>query len=62
MIGHVSASPLRACVKVADCYDPSSAGKLTCTKSLVTCVESSFATVSEQFAIADCFLCFGEDD
>jgi hypothetical protein len=49
-------------VKVADCYDPSSAGKPTCTKSLVMCVESSFATVSEQFAIADCFLCFGEDD
>jgi hypothetical protein len=31
---------LRACVKVADCYDPSSSGILTCVKSLVTCVES----------------------
>jgi hypothetical protein len=31
---------LRACVKVANCCDPSSAGILTCIKSLVTCVES----------------------
>jgi hypothetical protein len=26
--------PLRACVKVADYYDPSSAGTLTCVKAL----------------------------
>jgi hypothetical protein len=39
--------PLRACVKVADYCDPSSAGTLTCIKSLETCIESAFATVSE---------------
>jgi hypothetical protein len=37
--------PLRACVKVVDYYDPSSAGTLTCVKLLETCVESTFATV-----------------
>jgi hypothetical protein len=40
MIGRASAGPLRACVKIADCYDPSSAGTLTYAKSLVMCVES----------------------
>jgi hypothetical protein len=30
MIGHVSAGPLRACVKVADYYDLSSASKYDC--------------------------------
>jgi hypothetical protein len=39
--------PLRACVKVVDCCDPSSAGTLTYVKSLETCVKSAFATVSE---------------
>jgi hypothetical protein len=34
MSGHESAGPLRACVKVADYCDPSSAGTLTCIKSL----------------------------
>jgi hypothetical protein len=29
MNGHVSAGPLRACVKVSDCCDPSSVGTLT---------------------------------
>jgi hypothetical protein len=29
---------LRACVRVANCYDPSSAGILTCVKSLETFV------------------------
>jgi hypothetical protein len=62
MSGHASAGPLRACVKVANYCDPSSAGTLPCVKSLVTCVESVFATVYEQLAIADCCLCFGEDD
>jgi hypothetical protein len=32
--------PLRACVKVVDCCDPSSIGTLTCAKSLVICVAS----------------------
>jgi hypothetical protein len=40
MIGHTSVGPLRACVKVTDCRDPSFAGTLTCTKSLVMCVEN----------------------
>jgi hypothetical protein len=62
MSGHESVEPLRAYVKVADYCDLSSAGILTCVKSLVTCVESVFATVYEQFAIADCHLCFGEDE
>jgi hypothetical protein len=50
--------PLRAYVKVADYCNPSSAGTITCVKSLVTCVESIFAIVSEQFTIADCCLLF----
>jgi hypothetical protein len=62
MIGHTSAGSLRACVKVADCCYPSSAGTLTCIKLLETCVESVFTTVSERFAIADCFFYFGEGD
>jgi hypothetical protein len=33
-------NPLRACVKVADCCDPSSTGTLTCIKSLVMIFES----------------------
>jgi hypothetical protein len=33
MIGHTSAGPLRACVKVVDYCDPSSTGILTCAKS-----------------------------
>jgi hypothetical protein len=32
--------PLRACVKVANCCDPSSAGTLICVKTIETCVES----------------------
>jgi hypothetical protein len=39
--------PLRACVKVVDCCDPSYAGTLTCIKSLETFCESVFATVHE---------------
>jgi hypothetical protein len=62
MIRHTSASPLEAGVKVADYCDPSSVGTLTHAKSLVICVESAFATMSEQFIIADCFLCFDEDN
>jgi hypothetical protein len=54
--------PLRACAKVADCCDPSSAGILTCVKMIETSVESAFPTVCIRFAIADHFLLFGEDD
>jgi hypothetical protein len=60
--GHKSAGPLRVCVNIADCCDPSSAGTLTCIKSLKMFYESTFATVSEQFAIADRFFLFGDDD
>jgi hypothetical protein len=62
MIGNVSAGPLRAFVKVADCYDPSSTGTLTCVKKIKICVESAFATVCVRFVLADCFICFGEHD
>jgi hypothetical protein len=58
VIGHASFGPLRARVKVANCCDPYSVGTLTCVKLLLTCVESVFATVSKQFAIADCCLLF----
>jgi hypothetical protein len=47
MSGHESAGPLRAYVKVADYYDPSSTGTLTYVKSLETFVENAFTTVSE---------------
>jgi hypothetical protein len=50
--------PLRTCVKVADCYDPSSAGTLTCVKMIETCVKSAFSTVCVRSAIAGCFLLF----
>jgi hypothetical protein len=65
--GHESASPLgawvgtkvldllRACVNVADSRDLSSIGILTCVKSIKTCVQSAFATVSEQFVPVDHF-------
>jgi hypothetical protein len=62
MIGHASASPLRACVKVADYYDISSTGTLICVKTLEMCVESAFVTPSDRFSIADCFFGFGEDN
>jgi hypothetical protein len=44
-VGTKVLEPLRTCVKVVDYYDPSSAGTLTCVKSLETCVEITFATV-----------------
>jgi hypothetical protein len=50
--------PLRECVNVADCCDPSSAGILTCVKMIETCVESGFATVCMRSTIAGCFLLF----
>jgi hypothetical protein len=40
MSGHESVGSLRACVKVADCYDPSSTGTLTYVKSLETFVRA----------------------
>jgi hypothetical protein len=40
MSGHVSASPLRACVKVDDSCDPFFAGTLTYVKTIEMCVES----------------------
>jgi hypothetical protein len=58
MIGHVSADPLRACVKVADCCDLSSACTLTCIKMIEMCVENVFAIVYVRFTIADCFFFF----
>jgi hypothetical protein len=54
-VGTKVLDPLRACVKVADCCNPSSVVILTCVKSIETCVESAFATVSERFAILDWF-------
>jgi hypothetical protein len=39
MSGHKSAGPLRACVKVDDCYDPFIVGTLTRIKMIETCVE-----------------------
>jgi hypothetical protein len=60
--GHESASPLRACVKIDDCYDPFSAGILTYVKMIETCVERVFfATERVVSAIADYLFCFGED-
>jgi hypothetical protein len=49
-------------VKVIDCGDPSFVGTLTCVNLLEMFCESAFATVSERFAIADCFFYFGEDN
>jgi hypothetical protein len=40
MSGHVSASPLRACVNVDDCCDPFSVGTLTYVKMIETYVKS----------------------
>jgi hypothetical protein len=39
-VGTKVLDPLRACVMVADCYDPSSVGTLTCIKSLAMMFES----------------------
>jgi hypothetical protein len=58
MSGHASACPLRTCVKVADYYDPFSAGILTYVKSFVTMFESVCATIYEHFAIVDRFFFF----
>jgi hypothetical protein len=58
MSGHVSAAPLRACVKVDECCDSFSVGTLTCVKTLETCVKSIFATKCVRSAIVDHFLLF----
>jgi hypothetical protein len=50
--------PLRVCVKVADYYDPSSVGTLTCVKTIEMCVEGAFATICVRSTIAGCFLLF----
>jgi hypothetical protein len=50
--------PLRRCVNVDDYCDPSSIGILTCVKTIEMCVETTFATVCMQSAIADRFLLF----
>jgi hypothetical protein len=39
-VGTKVLDPLRTCVKVADCCDPSSAGTLTFVRMIETCVES----------------------
>jgi hypothetical protein len=39
--------PLRACLKVTDGGDPSSAGTLTCVKIIEIFIESAFVIVSE---------------
>jgi hypothetical protein len=40
MSGHKSVGPLRACVKVVDCCDPSFAGTLTHVKMIEICVRA----------------------
>jgi hypothetical protein len=62
MIGHTSAGPLRACVKVTDYCDPSSAGILTHAKSLVTCVESVLPPCPNNSPEQIVVFCFGKDD
>jgi hypothetical protein len=49
---------LRACVKVANYCDPSSAGTLTCVKIIEICIESALATVCVRSVIAGYFLLF----
>jgi hypothetical protein len=51
-------NPLKECVKVDDCCDPSSARTLTCVKMIETSIDSTFATVCVRSAIADYFLLF----
>jgi hypothetical protein len=40
MSGHKSVGPLRACVKVVDCCDPSFAGTITHVKMIEICVRA----------------------
>jgi hypothetical protein len=39
-VGTKVLDPLRTCVKIVDCCDPSSTNTLTCVKTLETCVEN----------------------
>jgi hypothetical protein len=55
MSGHESVGPLKGI------FYSSSTGTLTFARSVETCVESDFATVSERFSIAGRFFCFDED-
>jgi hypothetical protein len=45
-----------------DLFYPSSAGTLTCVKSLEMMCECACATVPEQSSLVDRFFSFGEDD
>jgi hypothetical protein len=60
-VGTKVLDPLRACTKVANCYDLSSTGTITYIKMIEICVESAFATVCVRFTIADYFFYFGDD-
>jgi hypothetical protein len=44
MIGYFGIGLIWACMKVADCCDPSSAGTLTCIKSIEYVCECIFAS------------------
>jgi hypothetical protein len=56
MIGHASAGPLRACVKICDCYDPFSTGTLTRVKTIETCVENAFCYRTRAIRTSGLFL------
>ena len=58
MSEYFGTGPLWTWVKNDDWCDPSSAGTLTRVKTIETFVESAFATVYVQSAIAGCFLLF----
>jgi hypothetical protein len=47
---------------IRNLFYPSSAGTLTCVKSLETVCECACATVPERFTVADHFFYFGDDD
>jgi hypothetical protein len=54
MIGHESAGPLRACVKVPDCCDSSSAGTLTCVKMLEKCIRARSVLLALDWDVSLC--------
>jgi hypothetical protein len=56
LYGDVSEKPMMAMLY------PFSAGTLKCVKSIATMCECACATVSERFALVDCFFSFGEDE
>jgi hypothetical protein len=60
MSGHMCAGPLRACVKVDNCFDQFSTGTLTCVK-ILEMGDECVATECVRSAIAGHFLLFGED-